>query len=218
MMMRSLRKSLLLPMIVATAYSAVMPASRQRAPGPNTAAQSAAGRTAYQTNCASCHLPTLAGQGDVPGLTGSAFIENWGRRTTQDLFSFIQLTMPPGRAGVLTAQEYINIVAYILEAHGLHAGNQSLTATTSEPIGAGTAAAAPSPAQAAAAARPAAPAAPPGITIAGEVKNYVPVTDAMLRNPDAGDWLMIRRDYHATNFSPLNQVTRDNVKDRKSVV
>ena len=34
-----------------------------------------------------------------------------------------------------------------------------------------------------------------GLTVTGEVQNYVPVTDAMLRNPDAGDWLMIRRDY-----------------------
>ena len=54
---------------------------------------------------------------------------------------------------------------------------------------------------------------PVGLTVAGEVQNYVPVTDAMLRNPDPGDWLMIRRDYHASNYSPLNQITRDNVKD-----
>ena len=52
-----------------------------------------------------------------------------------------------------------------------------------------------------------------GITVDGEVKNYVPVTDAMLRNPDPADWLMIRRDYHASNYSPLNQITADNVKD-----
>ncbi len=57
-------------------------------------------------------------------------------------------------------------------------------------------------------------AAPPvGITVAGEVKNYVPVTDAMLRTPEPDDWLMIRRDYHASNYSPLNQITTDNVKD-----
>ena len=31
-----------------------------------------------------------------------------------------------------------------------------------------------------------------GRTVEGEVKNYVPVTDAMLRHPDPGDWLMIR--------------------------
>jgi alcohol dehydrogenase (cytochrome c) len=54
---------------------------------------------------------------------------------------------------------------------------------------------------------------PRGVTVAGEVKNFVPVTDAMLRNPDPGDWLMIRRDYQASSYSPLNQITRDNVKD-----
>ena len=52
-----------------------------------------------------------------------------------------------------------------------------------------------------------------GITVAGEVKNFTPVTDAMLRNPDPADWLMIRRDYRASNYSPLAQVTRDNVAD-----
>src|SRR5258705_10732146 len=51
-----------------------------------------------------------------------------------------------------------------------------------------------------------------GLTVTGEVQNFVPVTDAMLRNPDPGDWLMIRRDYHASDYSPLNQITRDKVK------
>jgi len=63
----------------------------------------------------------------------------------------------------------------------------------------------------------AAPPAPTGLTVTGEVQNYVPVTDAMLRNPDPGDWLMIRRDYHANDYSPLNQITRDNVKDLQLV-
>ena len=67
------------------------------------------------------------------------------------------------------------------------------------------------------AAQPATPAnqAPRGITVEGEVKNYVPVTDAMLRNPDPGDWLMLRRDYKATYYSPLNQITAQNVGDLK---
>lgn len=58
---------------------------------------------------------------------------------------------------------------------------------------------------------------PTGLTITGEVANYVPVTDAMLRKQDDGDWLMIRRDYHATDYSPLKQVTVDNVKDLQLV-
>jgi PQQ-dependent dehydrogenase (methanol/ethanol family) len=58
---------------------------------------------------------------------------------------------------------------------------------------------------------------PLGLTVTGEVPNYVPVTDAMLKNPEPGDWLMIRRDYHASDYSPLNQITRDNVKDLQLV-
>ncbi|HEV2985053.1 MAG TPA: PQQ-binding-like beta-propeller repeat protein [Vicinamibacterales bacterium] len=51
------------------------------------------------------------------------------------------------------------------------------------------------------------------MTVVGEVKNYVPVTDAMLRNPDPNDWLIVRRTYQAWDYSPLNQITRDNVRD-----
>ncbi|OFW17114.1 MAG: hypothetical protein A3F69_02805 [Acidobacteria bacterium RIFCSPLOWO2_12_FULL_66_10] len=54
---------------------------------------------------------------------------------------------------------------------------------------------------------------PLGVTVAGEVKNFVPVTDDMLRNQDAGDWLMARRNYQGWSYSPLTQVSKDNVKD-----
>jgi len=55
------------------------------------------------------------------------------------------------------------------------------------------------------------PAASRGLTWPGEVKGFTPVTDAMLRNPDPADWLMIRHDYHASNFSPLNtRITAQN--------
>ena len=40
---------------------------------------------------------------------------------------------------------------------------------------------------------------------------YVPVTDAMLRDPDPEDWLMFRRTLDSWGFSPLEQVNRDNV-------
>jgi alcohol dehydrogenase (cytochrome c) len=57
------------------------------------------------------------------------------------------------------------------------------------------------------------PALPPSVTIAGQVPNYTPVTDAMLRNPDPNDWLMIRRDYQASNYSPLAQISTENVQN-----
>ena len=52
---------------------------------------------------------------------------------------------------------------------------------------------------------------PAGVTVAGEIKNYIPITDAMLQNPDPNDWLVIRHDQFASNFSPLNQITAANV-------
>jgi alcohol dehydrogenase (cytochrome c) len=61
--------------------------------------------------------------------------------------------------------------------------------------------------------RGAAPPAPTGLTVPGEVRNYTRVTDEMLKNPPAGDWLVIRRDQYASNFSPLTQITRDNAED-----
>jgi alcohol dehydrogenase (cytochrome c) len=55
------------------------------------------------------------------------------------------------------------------------------------------------------------------VTIAGEVPNFVPLTDAMLRNPAPGDWPMIRRDYAATDYSPLDEITRENVRNLELV-
>ena len=54
---------------------------------------------------------------------------------------------------------------------------------------------------------PAAPPPPSGVTIAGEIKNYVPITDAMLQNPSPNDWLVLRHDQFASSYSPLNQIT-----------
>ena len=54
-----------------------------------------------------------------------------------------------------------------------------------------------------------------GLTVRGTVQNFVPVTDAILRNPAPSDWLMLRHDYSATSYSPLDQITVDNVKTLK---
>src|SRR5213594_2978229 len=45
----------------------------------------------------------------------------------------------------------------------------------------------------------------------GQVKDFRPVTEAMLRNPTSGDWLNWRRTDNAWGYSPLDQVNRQNV-------
>ncbi len=44
-----------------------------------------------------------------------------------------------------------------------------------------------------------------------EVKPLIPVTQQMLEQPSPDDWLMFSRTYDAQRFSPLDQITKDNV-------
>jgi len=220
--MRAERKLLLWTLIGAGMFASVISARQQSAPaGPFTAQQSAAGRNLYQSNCASCHMQDLGGRNEAPPLAGSNFINTWGPRSTRNLLSTIQTTMPPGNTGRLSADEYASITAFILSANGAIAGTQSFNAASDvviRTIASGLApAAAPPPTAPLNAGQQPRPTGPRGLTVKGEVKNYVRVTDEMMRNPDPGDWLMIRRNYHAWNHSPLNQVTRENVKNLQLV-
>src|SRR5262245_44102882 len=45
-----------------------------------------------------------------------------------------------------------------------------------------------------------------------QVRNFVAVSDATLANPPPQDWLSFRRTPDAAGFSPLTEITRDNVR------
>src|SRR5262245_20953885 len=150
--------------------------------GPFTAAQSTAGRAAYQANCASCHLPELSGRNEASQLAGSNFMTAWGARTTSQLLAYISSTMPPGSAGGLSGETYLSLVAFLLEANGAKAGTHPLTAQTAAPIRSVATGEMPAPLRQAlrqgsetSAAQQATR--PKGLTVKGEVKNYVPVTE-----------------------------------------
>ena len=184
-----------------------------------TAQQAAAGRSIYQGNCAICHVADLGGRNEAPQLAGSNFIGQWGDRTTSELVSFMQATMPPNNPHGLGDEAYVNLAAFILEANGARPGNQPLTAATKVQIRSVATGQIPD------AVRHPPPEEPPpastrlepitatGLTVKGEVNNYQPVSDAMLRHPDPADWLMIRGNYQAWDYSALNQITRDNVHE-----
>src|SRR3954471_17761770 len=42
-------------------------------------------------------------------------------------------------------------------------------------------------------------------------QSFVPVTEAVLANPDPADWLMMNRTFDQQRFSPLNQINKGNV-------
>jgi len=58
-------------------------------------------------------------------------------------------------------------------------------------------------------AQPPEPPGPPPPTPA-VLRNYQPVTPERLKNPEDGNWLMIRRTYDGWGYSPLTQITPDN--------
>jgi alcohol dehydrogenase (cytochrome c) len=182
--------------------------------GPFTAAQMNDGRTAYGANCAMCHQANLAGGNDALPLAGKAFMGAWSKRTTAELYNKIHSSMPLGRGGSLSEKQYTDIVAYILHANGANPGNNTLTPATAIAIGSFSNGLVPPDVTRGGAGRPPVTAVAPiklGIITPGDIQNYVPVTDAMLRNPPDGDWLMFRRNYQGWSYSPLNQINTSNV-------
>ncbi|HEX7237484.1 MAG TPA: PQQ-binding-like beta-propeller repeat protein [Gammaproteobacteria bacterium] len=170
-----------------------------------TAEQAAAGRAAFEQTCANCHGTNLR---QLPNalLAGTEFIGRWGNRATSDLIVQARSTMPPDNPGGLPADTYTNVVAYLLQMNGGTASENEIDANTTARVGQGLT----GQAVAAAAAAPSAPPEPTGVVVAGTVPRFTPVTDAMLRNPAADDWLMLRHDYSATSYSPLAEITAEN--------
>ena len=177
-------------------------------------------------------MPDLAGRNEAPPLAGGTFLNTWRARTTKDLFDYMSATMPPNVAS-LSPNQYAAIASFILQSNGAPAGTRAFEPTTSVAIGSVASGTSTTLAQAVRPADQAAPQGrangpgaaqpggrggtvlngPTGLILAGDVKNYTPVTDDMLRNQDPADWLMARRNYQGWSYSPLAQITRDNVKD-----
>jgi alcohol dehydrogenase (cytochrome c) len=225
-----LKRAALAPAIIAAMSVFVLNA--QQRPGLFTPEQSSSGRSAYQVNCATCHGPDLAGRNEAPQLAGNNFIGSWGKRTVHDLTTFIQTTMPPAAPGSLTEKTCLEIVAYLLESNGTTAGSQPLTASANNTIRSVASGRPPRAAQPAGDSAdggrggrggggrgvfPVNLAPARGLTVAGKVENYIPVTDEMLRDPAPGDWLMLRGNYQAWSYSPLARITPSNVKSLRLV-
>ena len=171
-----------------------------------TPEQAAAGQTAFAENCASCHGDDLVLLEPAP-LVGDSFTNRWRSRNTNEFLIQVSATMPPTGPGSLAESTYIDLIAFILEANGVEADDQLLTASTGVSVGI----AAPFGGGGGGPGEPGQDEPEPtGVVVAGTVTGFTPLTDEMLRNPPPGDWPMLRHDYSASNFSPLNEITPAN--------
>ena len=101
--------------------------------GVYTAAQAERGKSVNQRHCAECHGATLTGGqfGGAP-LAGGFFMHRWSNRTLETLFEYARTNMPPGSEGSLSRQQYLDVIAFVLQANGFPAGEEELVADPQE--------------------------------------------------------------------------------------
>jgi len=98
-------------------------------------AQAKRGEETYGQICIFCHQPDLQGGGaesKAPAITGTPFQQRWRDRTIGEMFDKIRGRMPLNDPAGLTAQQYIDIIAFILSKNGMPAGGSELLANTQQ--------------------------------------------------------------------------------------
>jgi alcohol dehydrogenase (cytochrome c) len=171
----------------------------------------APGQTAYGQACLACHGATLDGTQFGPPLRGTVYLSHWQDQPAAALDEKIRTTMPPGKLGTVSSDDYSQIEVYLRQANG-----QEVTgaASTSSPPAAAAAKEGQS-----------------GASMMGRLKpneadpqylariqsrkqllsGLTPVSDEMLQRPPAADWLSWRRGLDGLGYSPLRQINRANV-------
>lgn len=86
--------------------------------------QARRGQIAFYENCAECHGAQLEGNFG-PALDDSHGNVQW--ESVSAVFSYLTASMPFGNAGGLPRNEYLDIMAFLLHAHGHHPGAAALT-------------------------------------------------------------------------------------------
>jgi len=94
--------------------------------GIYTEAQAKRGQDTYTRHCEFCHQPDLRGLDCNPSLVGEAFAQEWNGRSVGDIFQRVQTTMPEGAAASLSAQEYADVISYVLNANKFPVGQIEL--------------------------------------------------------------------------------------------
>jgi len=159
-----------------------------------------AGQTAYVQSCLSCHGARLEGSPFAPTLVGETFMSHWRGKAPAELLTQMRNTMPPKGAGEVKPEVFPDLMAFLVKANLDGPPNiavappavvENISSTANQ--------------------KPLAP------ELARKLAALTPVTEAMLAAPPQADWLMWRRTFDATGFSPLKQIDRGNVQRLQQV-
>ncbi len=145
----------------------------------------------YTNSCAACHGADLRGTEGGNALIGGAFIDKWKSKSMAELFALTKSTMPKTAPHSLDDAAYAGVLAFILNANNFPGGDDDLPSTKEDlqRIIIGT---------------------PPSRTITTPSASEPPKSKTI-----EGEWLQHRGDFASTNYSPLDQINRENVKNLK---
>ena len=79
------------------------------------------GQYEFSVVCEECH--------STSEFRGQNFEFSWRRRTAWDFYRTVTQTMPENAPGSLMDEQYVDVIAYILEMNGFEPGDAELPAT-----------------------------------------------------------------------------------------
>lgn len=172
--------------------------------------------TGQAGQCVSCHGKTLQGVSG-PALVGPRFQQNWSANTVADLHYIISTAMPLTAPGSLSDEQYLDVVAYILQENGFAPTDTAISASNMKAATLAQApaqesmhnavSAPPPPSQEAASTEP---------TTKSKSARTLNLTGPTQQELDKADqatdsWLMYNKGYMGQRYSTLKQVDTGNV-------
>ncbi len=184
-----------------------------------TESQARKGMALYAEHCASCHGQKLEGASSTP-LAGARFLAKWGqgKHTVDDLYYITRDQMPYGAARTLTDRQYIDIVAFMLQANGYQSGNRELTADSTllrQIKIAAQSSATRIPAKQSDEAKPTANTS--ATTTAVSVNGGPDQAALNAAHSNSADWLVTNHDYAGQRYVDLKQINKQNASSLRPV-